>query len=180
MSTNKWIADRGYGSGMALAFEGDPAFIERSINFAVNFLLSEKSEIRKQMPSFVIVNTTFDNLRNALETEGYCMKMAELLNGQENPLDIMREEDYPADWEDRLRNFERDLIAAKTPAEVADVMKRDPMRGLVISPTAENEAEARAFGKEYAQTELAKVTFEDFMRKISRAPLETHAMVEMP
>src|SRR3954471_17994643 len=38
----KWIADRGYGTGMALAFQGNPEFIRRSVNFAVNFLLSDK------------------------------------------------------------------------------------------------------------------------------------------
>lgn len=177
---NKWIADRGYGTGMALAFEGDPEFVKRSINFAANFLLSEKSEIRQETPTFAVINTTMENLTKAFELEGYCLRMRELLKTAENPMDFIRDEDFPADWEERLEKFSHDLLAAKNAKEVAEVMKRDPMRGLEIVETPEMVADATAWGKKYAQEELGKLVYEDFMRHVSHSPISTHAVSEIP
>lgn len=176
---NKWIADRGYGTGMALAFEGEPDFVKRSINFAANFLLSEKSEIRQETPTFAVINTTMENLTKAFELEGYCLRMRELLKTAENPMDLIRDEDFPADWDERLDKFSTALLSAKNAKEVAEIMKTDPMRGLEIVETPEMVADATAWGKNYAKDELAKIVFEDFMRHVSHSPISTHAVSEI-
>lgn len=178
---NIWIADRGYGTGMALAFQGDASFIAKSINFAANFLLSEKSQIKQQTPSFVVINTTMDALVEALESEGFLSKMLELRGQLENPLDILEEDDYPADFEKRVEEFTRALLSASTPAQVAEAAKLDPTIGIWADDpvqVATMEREARAYAKKYAQDEVAKLTFEDFMRHVSQAPVQTHAVTE--
>lgn len=172
----KWIADRGYGTGMALAFNGNPEFIRSSLNFAFNFLLSDKSQVKEQMPGFVIVNTTMENLVKAFQLEGYCMKMQELIKGAEDPMDILTDEDFPADWDERLKKFGEDMFATKNRNDVAKVIATDPMRGLTIEETPEMVAAATLAGIEHAKKEIAKIEFEDFMRHISRAPVESHAM----
>lgn len=75
---NQWIADRSYGTGIALAFSGEPEFVRRSINFAVNYLLTETQKIREQTQTFAVVLTTEENLRLALYREAYNLKMLEV------------------------------------------------------------------------------------------------------
>jgi len=165
---NEWIADRGYGTGMALAFQGDAAFITQSINFAVNFLLSPRSHIKEQTASFVIINTTMEELVKALEFEGYCRKMLELHKAQ--PAVEFDVEDLPEDFDQKCEEF-----IMKT---LAGVDYPEPTAGLMPAETPEMVKEAKAAGVKYAQVEVAKIRFEDFMRRVSRAGLAQHAVTD--
>jgi hypothetical protein len=83
---NRWIADRGYGTGMALAFEGDPDFIRRSINFAINFLVQGEHVVRQLTPTFVVVNTSMERIEDALFSEAFPRERLKL--AEQFPLDF--------------------------------------------------------------------------------------------
>jgi len=165
---NKWIADRGYGTGMALAFQGDAEFIRTSVNFAVNYLLSARAQIKEQTPSFIIINTTTDELMKAFALEGYCLKMRELW-AKVPPLEL-EDDDLPEDFEQRVDTFIRKTL-------LDDPTAVDPTASMYVE-TPEMIAEAEAAGIEHAKKEFAKIEFEDFMRRVSRAGLREHAMSE--
>lgn len=181
----RWIADRGYGTGMALAFEGDEAFIRQSTNFAANFLISDKANIDVYTPSFVVVNTTMEKLVEALEFEGYLQEMLRLRTEYRKDIvtdfDLLQEEDFPADYDERLNAYTHAILAANSPEEVKAAEKLNPHGKLQDWPAeieAELETKAKAFGKTYAQEEIAKLHFEDFMRHVSRAGVNTHEYSE--
>ena len=75
---NQWIADRSYGTGIALAFQGDPDFVRRSVNFAINYLLTESQKVKEQTQTWAVVLTTEANLRLALYREAYNLKLGEV------------------------------------------------------------------------------------------------------
>ncbi len=181
--TNRWIADRGYGTGMALAFEGDPEFIRRSVNFAATFLLSDSAHVKEQSPSFVIVNTTMTKLMEALTFEGYLAKMLELRKEHSknvvSEIDLLDEDDLPADINEQCRRYTEASFSARDFKEAKAAEELDPFRGLNKDDPvllAKWEAEAIKFSKEYADKEIAKLHFEDFMRHVSRAPVHTHSI----
>jgi hypothetical protein len=178
---NRWIADRGYGTGMALAFDGDKDFIRRSINFAINFLVHDASNIHQHSPSFVVVNTTEERLKAALYQEGYSRELLRLSQAEplDNPLLALDDEDFPADFNERCEKFRADLWAAANPEEVAEVLKRDPTRGIFdTEPDEGHDERAKAWARQYVDEEMGKLQFEDFMRQFSSAGLTTHEVAE--
>jgi hypothetical protein len=184
-SQNVWIADRGYGSGMALAFQGDPEFIRQSVNFAVNFLLSATSQIKEQTPSFAIVNTTMEDLTNALISEGSLRRMLELRKEHRknhgSEFDLLEEDDYPLDYDEQNAAYIWAVLAAQTPEEVVKAEELNIMSNIDKDDPvllAKWEKDARAYGEKYAQEEIAKLRFEDFMRGVSRAPVASHTLID--
>lgn len=183
---NRWIADRGYGSGMALAFEGDADFIRQSSNFAYNFLFgSSRAAVSQVTPSFAVVNTSMEQLVEALENEGALKKELELrseyfkANGRD--VDLMEEEDFPADFEEKMRAYSRAILAASTPEQVKEAEKLNLAAGLdrIDEDTlAEWKKEMKEAGRIHAQDVVSKLHFEDFMQRISHAGLHTHAYSE--
>lgn len=169
MQKNKWIADRGYGTGMAIAFQGDENFIRRSVNFAANFLLTPRSQIKQHTPSFVIINTTQEDLVKAFELEGYTLKMQELWKNI--PTVQIDEDDLPADFEERVREYTLKVLTG-------DPTAVDPVANMYPEETPAMVKEATAYSKKYAQDRLAEIESEDFMRRISRAGLQEHAFTE--
>ena len=184
---NRWIVDRGYGSGMALAFEGDADFIRQSSNFAHNFLFGEsgKASVNQTTPSFAIVNTTMERLVSALELEGALNKESELraeyFNQNGSDVDVMEEDDFPDDFEERVRAYNIAMVAARNPEEVAKAEELNPITGLdrideeILDGWKEKTAEA---GRLHAQDVISKLHFEDFMQGVSRAGLHTHTYSE--
>ncbi len=120
-------------------------------------------------------------LSEALEMEGYLKKMSELRGKLDNPLNMLEDDDFPADFEQRCEEFTRNMLGALTREQVREIEKTDPTRGIFADDPVEvatMEREARAYAKNYAEKELAKVKFEDFMRNVSQAPVTTHAVSE--
>lgn len=164
---NKWIADRGYGTGMSLAFQGDEEFVRRSLNFAANFLLSSKAQARELSPNFVLVNTTMDELVDALQREGYAMKMRELYAAR--PRVRLEAEDFPDTFEDDVNKFIRATLSG-------DTSVKDPTARIMDDETEEMREEATTYGIEYAKTEIGKLEFDAYMRQMSTAPVVCHAV----
>lgn len=169
MQENIWIADRGYGTGMALAFQGDENFIRRSVNFAMNFLITPRSQIKQHTPSFVIINTSMDELKKAFKREGFCIGMQKLR--AKYPITELEEDDFPEDFEQRVNEFiSKTLTGDKTAVDPLACVEDDPQL----------EIEAEEFANEYAEKQMQNIRFEDFMRKISRAGLREHEFIEKP
>ncbi len=166
---NKWIADRGYGSGMSLAFYGDEEFVTRSMNFAANFLLSSKAQARQSTPNFALVNTTMEELEAALRMEGYVIKLRELHAAL--PKARLDAEDYPADFDDRVRAYTHSLLTGAN-----DVP--DPTAYLNEPETDEMREIASRHGIVHAQAEMAKLEFDAYMRHVSQAPVACHAVID--
>lgn len=153
---------------MALAFQGDEEFIRKSINFAANFLLSKASNIKKQTSSFVIINTTMEELTAALETEGYLQKMAELLKAQ--PAVEFSDDDLPDNLEEQVNEYTIKMLKGEP--------CKDPTAALSVVETPEMVRAAKKHGAAYAKAEIEKIHFEDFMRRINPAGLTQHEFSE--
>jgi hypothetical protein len=166
---------------MALAFEGDPDFIRRSINFAINFLVQGEHVVRQLTPTFVVVNTSMERLEDALYREAFArerLKLAEQFP-LDNALAAMDDEDFPPDFEERCTQWRADLWAAANPKETAEVMQRDPTRG--IFPDEDDpalEAKAKELALNSVKEQMDALVFEDFMRQFSHAGLQTHDVAE--
>lgn len=181
--TNKWIADRGYGTGMALAFQGDEQFLARSVAFAVNFLLSPKSQIKQETASFVVVNTSMEALVNALQEEGYLRKMLELRAKSANQLSLLEDEDFPEDFEEKVAAYMAASMAALTSEAAAEVEKTNPVAGIFFEDKADlasMEKIAREFGRKYATEQIATLEFEDFMRHVPKNGVHTYTVSDLP
>lgn len=178
---NRWIADRGYGSGMALAFNGDPEFIRRSVNFAINFLVHDASNIHEYMPSFVVVNTSMERLGKALYDEAFARESLKLSqeSSRPNPLSVMQDEDFPDDFNEKCVQFRADLHAARNWKEVQAVLARDPTVGIFeIELDPEIKTKASELARNSVREQLAALVFEDFMRRVSQAGVMTHQVSE--
>lgn len=169
MSHNKWIIDRGYGKGVAVAFQGDEDFVRKSSNFAENFLLTGNATVKEYMPTFHVVYTTMEKLIAALEFEGYCQKLSELHRNR--PKYHIEDEDVPDSFNERCKEFLGAFLKG-------DYSLPDPTKYLHEEETEEMREIAREHGRQRAQIILADLVSEDFMARISDAPLPTHDVIE--
>jgi hypothetical protein len=167
---NRWVVDKGYGSGIALAFQGDPEFIRTSVNFAVNYLLPPTAKIKENTPSFVICITSMAELRKAFELEGYCLKMRELLATTED-FPELDEDDFPDDLQERMWDY---LVKSWKGEEATDPLEN------VFVESDEMVQLAEEAGRLYADKELQKIEYEGFMQHISRAGLREHKVRAAP
>lgn len=163
---------------MALAFHGDPDFIRRSINFAANYLVTDKSEITQETVSFAQVNTTMEGLADALEREGYNLKMVELLKDAPCPILQAEDEDFPDDWEKRMHADFEARCNAKDWQAIKEIDAKDPTNDLTFTETPAMQAEAKAFGIKHAQKVIGELEFKTFKREASREGLATHSLAE--
>ena len=165
MNKNKWIVDRGYGSGMALGFQGDANFLRRSVNFAVNRLLNRTAQIKHMTDNFYVVNTSMEALRAALIEEGAAFKKIELLKAIP-----FVEPEYPENYEE--------LVNAYVEAQLkGDESVKNPVFEQKIDEAAIDE-QARAYGEVYAEEELAKLESDDFMTRLSHSSVVTHDIAD--
>ena len=163
---NKWIADRGYGTGMALAFQGDKDFVRRSVNFAYNYLIDPKAHVREQHENFVVVNTSMEALREAFKKEGYCKRMQQL----HRQMRVNQEENYPADFEERINAYVRATLSGDTSVE-------DPRPDTHVE-TEDMVVMANAYAEIHADEQIATLGFEDFMRDVSKAGVGAHEVMD--
>lgn len=175
---NKWVVDRTYGSGMALGFVGDPDFIRRSTNFAINFLVHDASKITVQTPRFSTLNTSEERLRDALYREAYAQEMLKLAAGDRSPLSTMEAEDFPEGFDERLEEFSRKLMLAGTPEEVAEVMKSDPTAIFEEKTPIDREVIADVRAKARVEEQMQALVSEEFMRSLAGFGLEVHQVAE--
>lgn len=99
---NKWLADRGYGTGCALGFQGSPEFIKQSTNFAVNMGLIGSGEFRQTSENFGYIVTSMEKIQAGLTLEG------ELLTEQLIRREIS--ESLGEDDEIKLSQSDREMI----------------------------------------------------------------------
>lgn len=149
---NKWLVDTGYGTGMALAFSGDKNFVDRSINFAYNWLLGSKANVTRESETFAYVSqTNKEKLRSALEREGYCQKIDELLSKSEMPnVDEIEVSDEEID------NYIRSMLKG-------DENVVDPFAHICPQETPEMIETATVYSKEYAEGIMQTLVGESFM-----------------
>ncbi len=180
---NRWIVDRGYGSGMAIGFEGDKNFIRRSVNFAINFLVHNPLNVHYHTPTFVSVNTTHERLEKALYDEAYARELLRLTTEfnktQPNPLAILNDEDFPENFDEQTEKFRADLHAAADHHEVAQVLARDPTSMIFpLDNPVELEQQAAKLAKEFVNKTLEELEPEEFMRSFG-VGMQEHAVAEM-
>lgn len=161
--------DRGYGSGMSVGFEGDANFIRRSVNFAINFLVHDPSNVHYHTPTFVSVNTTLERLKKALYDETYARELLRLTTEhnktQPNPLSILNDEDFPENFEADAEKFRADLHSAADHHEVAAVLARDPTRMIFpLDNPVELEQRAAKLAQEFTDKTIDEMEPEEFMR----------------
>lgn len=179
MSTNHWIIDRNYGSGIALGFRGDKDFIARSVNFAFNYVLPPNAQVREFTPNFSSVNTTMEKLVAGLTLEGIVLKKRELVRTFIRAREDARNAEDDAKTQEQLE-AEYNELKPKVDAYLHAHVYGDDSVPCPVDDTIPNEAEmdaeAELAGPLYAEAEMAKIIFDDYMTKYRSSAVVFHTM----